>query len=630
MKISRNWLQTFFTDTLPSAQELSDALTFHAFEIESVEAHGEDSILDVKVTPNRGHDCLSHRGIAKELSAILMKPMIADPLRQSVSLDPTTDAVSVSISEPTLCNRYVAGYIRGVKVGPSPEWLKNSLEAVGQRSINNVVDATNYVMFHLGQPLHAFDAAQLTSEGGFKIAVRKAKAGEKMLALDDKEYALADSMLVITDANSDTAIGIAGVKGGKPAGITQTTTDIIIESANFDGVCVRKTAAVLKLRTDASSRFEQVLSPELAAYGMHAAAKLIVELAGGEVVGFVDKYPVVADKKQAEVMTAFVNSVLGTQLQDTDIEGALTRLGISHTQEGEKFTVEVPFERLDIAIPEDLVEEVARIAGYDKIPAVELPTLAESAAVNKNFYWTDRIREFLLARGFSEVLTSVFAEEGERAVLNKVDSVRPYLRRDLLSGLRAALDKNVRNKDLLGLKQVKLFEIGTRWMGEKESVVLAVAVEKIKKEKTASDYMGELALELGFAFDEGGRIAEVEEIDLGALLPSLPDAPQYEPALSSSAERYQPFSKYPFIVRDVALWCPAGTVADDVLAVIRSHAGELLVRAELFDTFEKDGKVSYAFRMVFQSFDKTLTDGDANERMESIYTGLKEKEYEIR
>src|SRR3990167_8182210 len=208
MKVSRNWLQAFFNDPLPSAQELADALTFHAFEIEEVVNSGSDDILDVKVTPNRGHDCLSHRGIAKELSAILMKPVKEDPLRVQINLEPPTDAVSVSIAEPTLCRRYIAGYIRGVKVGPSPEWLKNALESIGQRSINNVVDATNYVMFNLGQPLHAFDAGQLAKKDDrYAISVRKARAGERMLALDGKEYELADAMLVIADVNADVPIG---------------------------------------------------------------------------------------------------------------------------------------------------------------------------------------------------------------------------------------------------------------------------------------------------------------------------------------------------------------------------------------------------------------------------------------
>src|SRR3989338_5477413 len=248
MKISRSWLQTFFKDPLPEAKTLADALTFHAFEIESI----ENDVLDVKVTPNRGHDCLSHRGIAKELSAILNVPMKGDPLRMEVSLTPTTNEVSVSIDETQLCPRYIAGLIRGAKVGPSPHWLRNFLESIGQKSINNIVDATNFVMFSLGQPLHAFDAGQLSKKEAYAIGVRRAKVGEKLLALDEKEYVLAENMLVITDRHADAAIGIAGVKGGKPAGISETTTDIIIESANFDGVSTRKTASALKLRTDAS------------------------------------------------------------------------------------------------------------------------------------------------------------------------------------------------------------------------------------------------------------------------------------------------------------------------------------------------------------------------------------------
>ena len=183
MKVSKQWLQTFFDAPLPSAEELSNALTFHAFEVEGVEG----DVFDVKVTPNRGHDALSHRGIARELSAILNTPMRVDPLRQPVSLEPKTDSVTVTIEDPDLCCRYIAAHIQNVNVGPSPDWLRTSLESVGQKSINNVVDATNFVMFSLGQPLHAFDAGQLKEKyGKYSICVRSAKSGEKMLALDDK------------------------------------------------------------------------------------------------------------------------------------------------------------------------------------------------------------------------------------------------------------------------------------------------------------------------------------------------------------------------------------------------------------------------------------------------------------
>ncbi len=613
MKISRDWLQTFFEKPLPEAQVLADALTFHAFEIESV----IDDILDVKVTPNRGHDCLSYRGIAKELSAILNVPLKNDPLREDVSLAPATDAVSVSIDTP-LSARYIAGYIKGVKVGPSPDWLRESLKAIGQKSINNIVDATNYVMFNIGQPLHAFDAGKLSDKGGkparpddsgrsggYAIVVRNARKGEKMLALDDKKYLLNENMLVIVDANEDTVIGIAGVKGGKPAGITEATKNIIIESANFDGVSVRRTAQALKLRTDASDRFQQVISPELAAIGMQQAADLIKTIAGGEVQGFVDVYPSPQRTWSVSVSLEKINDVLGTSLTAQDVEDVWKRFSMIYHTADPIFTIEVPFERLDLVIAEDLIEEVARIVGYDKIPAVELSKFVGKVEINPNFYAAEKKREELMAQGYSEVITSVFADKGERVVANKVDGMRPYLRSNLTGGLKDALERNVRNKDLLGLKEVKLFEIGTTWRGGKEEIALGVIAE-------------------------GG---EAEEKKLDAVVP----ASIYEDLPISQTERYQLFSKYPFIVRDIALWVPFDSAQDkpatkpeDVLDVIRSQAGKLLIRSEKFDEFKKGGETSYAFRLVFQSFKKTLTDAEVNAIMEKINSAVAKKDWQVR
>ncbi|HEY4521013.1 MAG TPA: phenylalanine--tRNA ligase subunit beta, partial [Candidatus Paceibacterota bacterium] len=391
MKVSREWLQRYFEKPLPDAEKLADALTFHAFEIESV----EKDILDVKVTPNRGHDCLSHRGIAKELSAIVNVPMKGDPLRMEVSLTPTTNEVSVSIDETQLCPRYIAGLIRGVKVGPSPHWLRNFLESIGQQSINNIVDAANFVMFSLGQPLHAFDAGQLSKKEGYAIGVRRAKVGEKLLALDEKEYVLAENMLVITDRHAEAAIGIAGVKGGKPTGISETTTDIIIESANFDGVSTRKSASALKLRTDASSRYEQVISPDLCAYGMRAVADLILELAGGEIAGFVDEYPTKQERTAVSATTASINGILGSALTDADVGNALQRLDLRFTRSDDAFVVEPPFERLDLTIPEDIAEEVGRIVGYYTIKPSELPPLSKKPEINPDFFAAERAREDL-------------------------------------------------------------------------------------------------------------------------------------------------------------------------------------------------------------------------------------------
>ena len=605
MKISRTWLQTYFEAELPTIEQLADALTFHAFEIESV----ENDILDVKITANRGHDCLSHRGIAKELSAILSLPLKADLLARGKSdlpLGSVNGSLAVQIDDPALCRRYIGASIRGVKIGPSPAWLRERLESIGQKSISNVVDAANFVMFDIGQPLHAFDGKKLDIRNETtEIRVRRARAGERILALDDKEYALGETMAVIADGHSDAVLGVAGVKGGKESGVSHVTTDLILESANFDGPSLRKTSRALKFRTDATQRFEQGISPELAAYGMRAFIDLVMQVAGGELVGVVDAYPAQAASRQVTVSLAHINRVLGLTLSTHDVEDVFVRLGFAVVSAADTYTVTIPFERLDIELPEDLAEEVGRIIGYDAVAPVELPAVSPPAADADTARFA-AIREHLVSQGFSEVFTSVFAEKGERAVSNKIGGDKPYLRSSLSDGLADALARNIRNKDLLGIGQVKIFEIGTVWRGGEEKIEVAIAVEKIKKQKAQEEHQKEL----------------------DAFMPSLSPLAPRPPALPDV--RYEPFSKYPFISRDIAFWTPAGTAAEDALAVIREHAGELLVQSYLFDTFEKEGRLSYAFRLVFQSMDRTLFDGDADSRMESIYAAMKEQGWEVR
>ena len=599
MKISREWLQTFFDAKLPDSTALAEALTFHAFEIESVEG----DILDVKITPNRGHDCLSHRGIAKEISAILKIPLSHDPLlaQELAGSFSMNFPINVTIENPDLCSRYIAWTIAGVKVGPSPKWLMDRLEAIGQRSINNIVDATNFVMFNIGQPLHAFDADKLKADGkGHSIAVRSAKSAEKMRSLDGKDYTFTDSMLLIVDKVSDTPIGIAGVKGGEASGVGPETTGIILESANFNGASIRKTAQTLRLRTDASDRFQQVISPELAAYGIRAAAKLIIELAGGELAGFADVYPKPQEKKEIVVSTTKINAVLGTALDEATIGDSFSRLGFSFEKKGDSFTVIAPPERLDLEIEEDLIEEVARIVGYDAIPTIELAKMAKKPLVNENFYAAEKTREDLMAKGYSEVYTSVFAEKGERAVLNKVDGAKPYLRANLTDGLADAFKRNVGNKDLIGVPEVRLFEVGSVWEGGRESIKVATVVEAKKGHSHTEHALKPVE---GSAYDD------------------LP---------ISTTERYVSFSKYPFIVRDIALWVPESTKAEDALTEIREKAGNLLVRSSLFDEFEKGGKKSFAFRLVFQSFEKTLTDAEVNAVMDQVHKAVAKKGWEVR
>ena len=420
-----------------------------------------------------------------------------------------------------------------------------------------------------------------------------------MLSLEKKEYKLSPTNLVIADKNADQPIGIAGVRGGMASGIDENTKDIIIESANFDGVSVRKTAKALNLATDASQRFQQVLSPEMAAYGMRLVVDMILKIAGGELVGFADAYPKPAAPWQVTFTAAHTTKLLGIEVGADEIKTTLTHLSFVFKEEGGAFTVDIPFERLDLQIPEDLVEEVGRMIGYERIPAKELPAFDKQPEVNQNFAAGERIRKDLTELGYSEIFTTVFADKGEVAVANKVDSVRPYLRTTLTDGLNEALKKNIQNKDLLGLKEVKLFEIGTVWKNGKEEIMAGIVTEKESaKEDPLSMYVKETT--------------EYEELPI------------------SQTERYQPFSRFPSITRDIALWVPSDTQSDEIKNVIAKTAGNLAVRIDQFDEFKKGNKTSYAFRLVFQSFEKTLTDAEANAATNSVYEAVKAKEWIVR
>lgn len=610
MKISLKWLQTYFDAPLPSADEIADAYTFHAFEIDEMQG----DMMDVKVLPNRAADCLSHRGLAKDLSAILDIPLKSDPLRESCQGLPLAakgspwQGLKVEIEDPKKCSRYMGALVRGVKVGPSPAWLKEALEAVGQRSINNVVDATNYVMLNIGQPLHAFDAAKLAQKDGvYAIGVRNAKEGEKITTLSGEEYELTPNIQLITDAHQDRSIALAGVKGGKAAELTGDTTDIIVESANFDGTTTRRAAQALKLFTDASARFQNRPSPELAAYGMRDVLKLITEIAGGEVVSIVDEYPTRPEQSRGVTVShARVNSLLGSSFNIADIEEVFRRLGLDASVEQDVFTVTSPFERTDLTIAEDLVEEVGRIIGYDRIVSQELPALA-TAPDQSRYRGTERMKDQLVEQGFTEVSTQSFAKKGDVMLANPLDKHMPALRTSLEDNLKTALEaaKHVALLVLAPGQKPKLFEVGTVFPKAGEFVELRMT-ERVPAWGENSATFDNLS------------VAKLE--DYGK---------DYEP-VRHKLGAYTPFSVYPFIARDIALWTPSGTESGAVMAMIRENASELLVRLDQFDTFEKEGRVSYAYRLVFQSGERTLTDEEVNGVMEKISTALVVQGYEVR
>lgn len=600
MKVTRAWLQNYFDTPLPPVAELADAFTFHAFEIDSFEG----DLMDVKVLPNRAADCLSVRGLALELSAILDIPLNHDPLRDLAPTFDATDAVGVVIEDAAKCSRYMAAVVKGVKVGPSPAWLKEAVESIGQRSINNVVDAMNYVMFDMGQPLHAFDANKLAQTGGkWKIGVRAAKAGEKLTLLTGEEVTTPADALLIVDGVDGELLGLAGLKGGAHAAITENTTDLIIEAANFDGTAVRRLSQALKLFTDAGTRFQNRPSPELAGYGLKAAIEEVLKVAGGEAAGVVDVYPVKPEIKTVSASLAQINSYLGSSFSKDEVEGVFKRLTLDTRVEGDTFIITPPFERTDLVIMQDLVEEVGRIIGYDRVPATQLPPIG-SAPDQSRFRGIEKMKDQLVAEGFTEVSTQSFAKKGDIQLANPLDVAKPYLRTSLEENLKEALTQAKHHAPLVlapGAKP-KLFEVGSVFPKSGEFMELR---------------MTEQAWEGVPTFDNL-TIAKLE--DYGK---------DYTPKKYELGS-YTPFSQYPFVARDVAMWVPAGTDVEQIKKGIQDAAGDLMVRLDQFDTFEKEGRVSYAFRLIFQSVDRTLTDEEVNKVMEKVYEALKAKGYEIR
>jgi phenylalanyl-tRNA synthetase beta chain len=633
MKVSRDWLQTFFDTPLPDAEVLSEKLTFHSSEIEEVLEVAGDRVLDVKVLPDKSAWMLSHRGVARELATILDIPLANDPLSHIPSLAPAAHALMVSL-DTEKCTRYSAAVIRGVKVGQSPSWLAERLVAIGQRSINNVVDATNYVMFGLGQPLHAFDAGKLESRDGVhEIGVRMATAGEKITTLTGDECALTVDDMVIIDRITDTPIGIAGVKGGKHAEVDAHTTDLIIESANFDRVSVRKTAQRHKLRTDASARYENGVVPELTSHGLTEVTRLITEIAGGTVEGYVDVYPHPQTRIPVSVSLEKINSVLGLTLSEDDVKDVFRRFEYETVFTDGVVTVTPSFERDDLVIPEDLIEEVGRIYGLSHVPSVT-PEATPLAEYNKQFIYAEQVRAALVELGFSEVFTSSFREHDAVKLENALASDKGYLRSNLRDNLADALLRNVQHKDLLGLSRIAIFEIGTVFDTDGEHMSLAFGVRtdtgySAKKDDTLLESaIAAVASITGTEHIE--RKEGIAEIDFTAAIADLPEPSAYAPFERGSDVTYKPFSTYPSISRDIALWVPEDVAASDIEQVLKEKAGELCVRITLFDEYKKDGRVSYAFRLVFQSYEKTLTDRETNEIMDLVTSAISERGWEVR
>ncbi|HAS80810.1 MAG: Phenylalanine-tRNA ligase beta subunit [Candidatus Nomurabacteria bacterium GW2011_GWE1_32_28] len=592
MKISYNWLQNYFEEKLPDPEKLSEGIIFHSFEVESLGKIGDDIVFDVKVLPDRAHDCLSHWGIAKEISAIFNLK-----LKEKKYKDFKTASTNLNIKiESEKCLRYMGRVVKDVKIDKSPVWLKNRLETIGQKSINNIVDAANFVMFDIGQPIHCFDLDKLESE---EIIIRNGKSEERITTLDKKEINLDESILVIADKRD--ILAIAGIKGGMKAEVDNNTKNIIIEVANFDAISTRKASKKIGILTDAVKRYENEISPELCTQTMDKITNLILDIAGGNAEEIVDIYPKKLKQNIVFVSVEYINKRLGTYFLKEEIESVWEKLGFEYEEENGEFKILVPLLRMDIIGQHDLVEDVIKILGYERIEG-KLPKIEWVPKINEKFYNISVARNKLLNDGYSEVMTYSFRNEGKVEVLASA-SDKNFLRTNLSDGLKESLKLNQLNAPLLEMKEIKIFEIGTIFNKNGEEIHVAYNEKK-----------------------------EIKEISLEEFCKDINSDFKLETKNYESKSAFKPWSVYPFISRDVAVWMPEGENGDKLKQILIENGTDLLIKEPyLFDSFTKDRKTSYAFRLVFQSFERTLKAEEVEEIMVKISNNIsKNSSWQIR
>lgn len=638
MKFSKHWIQEYIIENLPEDEVIERELNAKAFEVEGIDeyvADGKkwDSIFDIKVLPNRAHDALGHKGMAREVATCLGLTFNPNPtVYPDINFDNNISAVPVDVRDASVCSRFMAVRIDGVKVAPSPDWLRMRLESIGQRSINNIVDITNYVQFALNKPMHAYDARSI--DGG--IVVRYANAGEKLDTLDDRELTLDEKTLVIADNKK--ALGLAGIKGGKHSGINDDTTSIIIESANFNPSLIRKTSQKYNIKTDASKRFENGIADTLVRDGILKTICEILRMYPEAKIGVMtDTNTNEYELMQVEISGDEVNSILGTDYSVDTISETLKKLGFDYFTNDAKFTVHIPSERLDIVIKEDLAEEIGRVIGYDKLTPI-LPNINREGRVNKKLYYQNIIRNILIKNGYSEVIIYSFTKNGEVELL-KSASDKNRLRTNISGGLIEAISKNIYNGPLLNSQNIAVFEFGNCFTKDREWTSFAIGIDDGKKKSNFSEQMdmvlAEIKQSIGASqieFEKTNTKPLVVEIDFDNLLStlSLPDKNLYLDTNTNSDIKYKTFSQMPFIVRDIAFWADANTDKSEIESLIKSNAGDLCIATSLFDEFTKESRTSYGFRLIYQDKDRTLTDDEVNGYAENVYNALKGKGFEIR
>ncbi len=683
MLFSLEWLLAL-CPTGHDVQTVASALTARGLTVDSVEPRGSDHVLDIDVPANRP-DCLGHLGVARELSAAFGVPLADSPAVPDGAGPSTEREVRVEIQDPSLCSRYTAGLVRQVRIGPAPDWVVRRLETCGLRSVNNAVDASNLVLLQLGQPVHFFDLDQLgTDERGRRlIRVRAARANEPLRTLDGVERRLDEGMPVIADA--DRALALAGVMGGADTEIGPATRSILVEAARFDPRAIRATSRRLGLRTDASFRFERGGDPEGPPAAQRLAARLLTELAGGQAApGLIDLHPTPARPRQIELRGSELERLLGFRLAAGEAVDALDRLQLSPTDVGnDTLRVTVPSWRSDLEREADLVEEVARHVGYDRIPAEAAAREPAPVTGPGVASLEDEARDMLAQLGFREALgySMIASGEDDRFVaddaspaltlVNPIAEHLTQLRRSILPGLVRAVDLNLRR----GTRDVRLFEVGRVFLsrgpdlGPDEPLRLGLAWcgageprhwSRPTREVDLYDIVGVgehvlNGLRPGASWDRaagakpafhpgrsvhwnapdgtpvawGGAVHPQLRRQLGEdvfllelELAALPDTPTRSP-------RYRELPRVPRVVRDLALVLTTDVSFAEVLQTLLTVSSPAPVRFEAVDRYEgpplAQGQSSLTVRVTLEPLDETLTEGRTESYRQALVSQLEER-----
>jgi len=602
-----------------------------------------DTILDVEMTPNRG-DLLSHFGLAREIAALTGKKLKSTPRDAKIEIRKT----GVAITSTRECPFFSARKIDDVKVGPSPQWLREKIESVGIRSINNIVDISNFVMLELGQPTHAFDADKLKGA----INVRLARDGEKFLALDGKTYSLKKDNCVVSD--QERAVGIGGVMGGEETGVTHSTKNILLEAAYFLPASVRRTARELSLPSDASYRFERGVDPEMVLRASARAAELIQEIAGGtpaKEINVAGKLP--ANPAGVSLTYEKCDRVIGLAIKTKQIDEILTHFGLKKTSAAKLMKWKIPSYRRDLQRDVDLIEEVVRAYGANKIPGVERGRYSRSSAADHAHDFESAWRNRLAAIGLNEVRTSKllprerFAfSEGAIELRNPLSEDAVALRPSILVGLLAVLDRNIR----AGAERVAIFEIGRTFippkgMEERHLGVLlwgnAISAPDWRLQTNHRldlfDLRGALDVVVPNLFFHSGKFPDLAlPIDIysgdrmigfgGQLSAGKSNAPGAVFVAEVHADllfmhdelatKFGEIEKFPAVTRDIAMIVPWEIQHEKILRAIEEPREELLERVELFDLFSGSeigaARKSLAYRLTYRDRSRTLTNEEVN------------------